>query len=142
MAVVALVGFPFAMIHGHGRRASDRWARIGDSWLGIIWVLFSWTVIGELADLVLLLAGMPTPRASARRRIAVLVVAIVLCCWGNYQARRVPPVRRTEITLDRLGAGLDGLTDRADRGHPLRPDQPGRLVRQDGGRGQPARTRT
>ena len=34
VAVVALIGFPFAMVVGHGRRASDRWARIGDSWLG------------------------------------------------------------------------------------------------------------
>jgi predicted MPP superfamily phosphohydrolase len=110
VAFVALVGFPFAMMHGHGRRASDRWARIGDIWLGIIWVVFSWTVIGELADLVLLLAGMPTPERQRIVASAVLVVAIVLCCWGNFQARRVPPIRRTEITLDRMGAGLDGLT--------------------------------
>jgi predicted MPP superfamily phosphohydrolase len=110
LAIVALIGFPFAMINGHGRRASDRWARIGDSWLGIVWVLFSWTVIGELAGLALLLTGVPTPDRQRVVAVSVLVVAIVLCCWGNYQARRVPPVRRTEITLDRLAAGLDGLT--------------------------------
>jgi predicted MPP superfamily phosphohydrolase len=110
VAVVAVIGFPLAMVSGHGRRASDRWARVGDSWLGIVWVLFSWTVIGELADLVLLLAGVPTPERQRIVAAAVLVVAIVLCCWGNYQARRVPPIRRTEITLDRMGAGLDGLT--------------------------------
>jgi len=110
LAVVALIGFPFAMVYGHGRRASDRWARIGDSWLGIVWVLFSWTVIGELADLALLLVGMPTPERQRLVAVSVLVVATGLCCWGNYQARRVPPVRRTEITLDRLGAGLDGMT--------------------------------
>ena len=102
LAIVAMIGVPFAMIHGHGRRASDRWARIGDSWLGIIWVLFSWTVIGELAGLVLLLAGVSTPERQRVVAAAVFVVAIVLCSWGNYQARRVPPVRRTEITLDRI----------------------------------------
>ncbi len=110
VAVVAMIGFPLAMVSGHGRRASDRWARIGDSWLGIVWVLFSWTVIGELADLVLLLAGVPTPERQRIVASGVLVVAIVLCCWGNFQARRVPPVRRTEISLDRMGEGLDGVT--------------------------------
>src|SRR6478609_2084897 len=95
VAVVAVLGFPFAMVAGHGRRASDRWARIGDSWLGIVWVLFSWTVIGEVLDLALLLVGMPTPERQRLVAVSVLVVATGLCCWGNYQARRVPPVRRT-----------------------------------------------
>src|SRR6476469_3432971 len=69
VTAVAVVGFPLAMVAGHGRRASDRWARAGDSWLGIVWVLFSWTVIGELADLVLLLAGMPAPE---RQRVVAV----------------------------------------------------------------------
>ena len=53
---------------------------------------------------------MPTPDRQRIVAVAVLVVVTVLCCWGNYQARKVPRVRRTDITLDRLGAGLDGLT--------------------------------
>jgi predicted MPP superfamily phosphohydrolase len=51
-----------------------------------------------------------TPARQRVVALAVLVVVIALCCWGNYQARRVPPVRRTEIVLDRMGRGLDGLT--------------------------------
>ena len=110
VAVVALIGFPVAMIGGHGRRHIDGLAVIGDSWLGIVWQLFAWTIIGELAGVALVLAGVGAPGRQRIVAIAVLVVVTVLCCWGLYQARRVPRVRRTEITLDRLGPGLDGLT--------------------------------
>ena len=110
IAVVALVGFPFAMVAGHGRHHSDPWARIGDTWLGIIWQLFAWTIIGQIASVALLLAGTPTPDRQRINAGAVLAVVTALCFWGAYQAVRVPPIRRTDITLDRLGAGLDGLT--------------------------------
>jgi predicted MPP superfamily phosphohydrolase len=110
VAFAALVGFPFVMIAGHGKRHSDPLAVLGDSWLGILWQLFAWTVIGEAVGLVLLLAGTPSPDRQRIIAVAVLAVVVLLCSWGCYQAMRVPRVRRTEITLDRLGAGLDGLT--------------------------------
>lgn len=109
-AAAALVGFPFAMVTGHGRKHSDRWARAGDSWLGIVWQLFAWSVIGEIAGLVMLLAGMPSPDRQRIVAVGVVLVVGALSGWGNYQALRVPRIRRTDITLDRLGAGLDGLT--------------------------------
>ena len=59
----------------------------------------------------MLLAGVPTPDRQRIVAVAVLVVVTVLCGWGNFQARKVPRVRRTDITLDRLGAG----SGRADR---------------------------
>ena len=49
VAVVAVIGFPLAMIRGHGRHHADGLAVIGDTWLGIVWQLFAWTVIGEIA---------------------------------------------------------------------------------------------
>ena len=107
-AVVAIIGFPFAMIAGHGRRHVDGLAVLGDTWLGIVWQLFAWTVIGSAAGLVLLLAGVADPLRSRVIALGVLAVVLVLCCWGTYQARRLPRVRRTEVTIDRLGAGLDG----------------------------------
>lgn len=110
VAVVALVGFPLAMVRGHGRHHSDALAVLGDTWLGIVWQLFAWTVIGEILGLALLVAGVTTPDRQRIVAGCVLIVVTVLCCWGNYQARKVPRVRRTDITLDRLGAGLDGLT--------------------------------
>jgi predicted MPP superfamily phosphohydrolase len=109
LTFVALVGFPFVMIAGHGRRHNDPLAVLGDSWLGIIWQLFAWTIIGEVVGLILLLAGTPSPQRQRIIALAVLAVVLLLGSWGFFQAIRVPRIRRTEITLDRLGAGLDGL---------------------------------
>ena len=110
LVFVALIGFPVAMVAGHGRRHKDGLAIVGDSWLGIVWQLFAWSVIGGVAGLVLAVAGVPAPDRHRIVATAVLTIVVVLCLWGTYQARRVPRVRHTEITLDRLGRGLDGLT--------------------------------
>ena len=110
LALLAVICFPPAMVAGHGRRHRDRLAVAGDTWLGILWQLFSWTVIGEILGLVLRIAAMPTPDRQRIVAVTTLSVVIVLCGWGYYQARKVPRVRRTTITLDRLGRGLDGLT--------------------------------
>ncbi len=108
VTVVALIGFPVAMIAGHGRRHIDGSAVLGDTWLGIVWQLFTWTVVGWVAGLMLALAGVPDPPRSRIVALSVLVVVAALCSWGYYQARRLPRVRRTDVTIDRLGAGLDG----------------------------------
>ncbi len=110
IAVIALVGFPVAMVRGHGGRHSDGLAVVGDTWLGVVWQLFVWTVIAEILGLALVVAGVPTPDRQRVVAGSVLVVVTLLCCWGTFQARKVPRIRRTDITLDRLGAGLDGLT--------------------------------
>lgn len=109
LAVLAsAVLLPVAMVRGHGRRADDRWAVAGDTALGILWLLFSWSVIGGLVDVGLLIAGGPRPSGPRWTAAAVLVVVVVLGSWGMWQARRVPRVRRTEIVLDRLDAAFDG----------------------------------
>lgn len=109
MVLIALVTLPLAMIAGHGRRHLDGWAVAGDTWLGVVWQLFAWTVIGEIVGLAAILAGVPSPERTRVIAIGVLGVVAALCGWGLYQARRVPRIRRTDVTLDRLGPGLDGI---------------------------------
>lgn len=109
VAVVALIGFPLAMWKGHGRAHRDGLAVVGDTWLGILWQLFTWTILGEILDLIMALGGVQAP--GRQRWVAVIVVLWValLCSWGMWQARRIPPVRTVEVSLPRLGSGLDGL---------------------------------
>jgi predicted MPP superfamily phosphohydrolase len=85
-------------------------AIIGDTWLGVLWQFFAWTVLGQILGLALLVAGVPAPDRQRIVAVSVLIVVVLLCSWGFYQARKVPRLRRTDITIDRLGAGLDGLT--------------------------------
>ena len=106
--LAAAVLLPVAMIRGHGRRADDRWAVAGDTGLGIVWLLFCWSVIGGLVDVGLHLAGVPRPTGPRWTATAVLVVVVALGSWGMWQARRVPRVRRTEVVLDRLDPAFDG----------------------------------
>lgn len=106
--LLAVAMFPVAMIRGHGRRHQDRWAIAGDSWLGVIWLLFTWSVLGGVVDIGLFLGGAPSPTAERWTAAAVLVVVLVLGSWGMWQARRLPRVRRTEIALDRLDPAFDG----------------------------------
>lgn len=98
---VAAAGFPFLMFLGH-MRGRDWAARTGDTLLGVVWVLFAWSLLGLVARL----AQAPS-RVVA---VAVISVSALLVVWGVVEAMRVPRVRRTEVTLPRLGPGLDGIT--------------------------------
>ncbi|MGX1372530.1 putative MPP superfamily phosphohydrolase [Streptomyces canus] len=108
---LGLIGMPLAMARGHGRRQQDWAAIIGDTLLGTSWVLFTWSVLlGVLLRLALTVAGVGGSQDRARMvSWAVLAVAGVLLTWGYTEARRVPRVRRLDLQLPRLGAGLDGL---------------------------------
>ena len=96
------------MAAGHGRRRADRAARIADSSLGVVWVLFAWSVLGGVVHLVLI--GFGVGGADRARIVAVAVAAIsaVLLAWGHHEAMRVPRVKRVDVHLPRLGGGLDG----------------------------------
>lgn len=109
VALIALVGFPLAMWKGHGKAHRDGSAVAGDVWLGIVWQLFAWTILGEILDLVLALSGVDAPGRERLVALVVLVWVVLLCSWGMWQARRIPPVKTVEITIPRLGSGLDGL---------------------------------
>ncbi|MFD7383968.1 metallophosphoesterase [Streptomyces anulatus] len=110
LSVLGLVGMPIAMVRGHGRRQQDRAAIVGDTLLGCVWVLFTWSVLlGVLLRLALAVGGVGDGQDRARIVTwAVLGVAAVLLSWGYAEARRVPRVRRLDVELPRLGAGLDG----------------------------------
>ncbi len=106
---VAAAVFPVLMFSGHGPHHRDGPAVVADTMLGIVWQLFVWTVLGQVLMLALWAGGVDGP---ARFRIATgatVVVAVVLLTWGMIEARRVPRVRRIDVTLPRLGRGLDGL---------------------------------
>ncbi|MFI9833843.1 metallophosphoesterase [Streptomyces sp. NPDC051913] len=107
---VGLVAMPLSMVRGHGRRQQDRAAIVGDSLLGGSWVLFTWSVLlGVLLRSALAVAGVGDGQDRARVVAwTVLGVTAVLLGWGYYEARRVPRVRQLDVTLPRLGAGLDG----------------------------------
>ncbi|AUG78335.1 metallophosphoesterase [Kitasatospora sp. MMS16-BH015] len=106
--VAWMVSFPFLMIAGHGRRRSDRAARFADTSLGVVWVLFTWSVLGGLAGLAL--TALDLGGADRGRIVAVAVAAVAagLLGWGHHEAMRVPRVKRVDVHLPRLGAGLDG----------------------------------
>ncbi|MEV6925269.1 metallophosphoesterase [Dactylosporangium sp. NPDC051485] len=104
----ALVTFPVTMFLGHARRA-DWAARIGDTLLGAVWILFVWAIAGDLLRLALLAGGVDDPVRSRVAAGFTAVVALGLGLWGHREAMRVPRVRRVEVRIPRLGAGLDGL---------------------------------
>jgi predicted MPP superfamily phosphohydrolase len=110
LAVLTLVGFPLAMWQGHGRHHRDALAVVGDTWLGVIWQLFVWTVLGLVVDAVLAVAGVSDPGRARWVAAGVLVWVVVLCSWGMWQARRVPPVKKVDVALPRLPEAFDGLT--------------------------------
>jgi predicted MPP superfamily phosphohydrolase len=105
----AFVGFPALMVLGHGRRHHDWAAVTGDALLGAIWVLFVWSVLGQLLRLVLALSGVDDPTRSRAVAAAVVGIALALLGWGFAEAMRVPRTRAVDIRLPRLGSGLDGL---------------------------------
>lgn len=105
---VGLLAMPALLIRGHGRR-SDRAAAAGDALLGVMWVLFAWSVIGQLAGLGLLAGGVADPVRSRLVALAVIAVSVVLLGWGFFEAMRVPRVKQVVVRIPRLGPGLDGL---------------------------------
>ena len=103
------VALPAAMMFGHGRRHSDAAAAFGDALLGAAWVLFVWSVLGQVLRAALMIAGVDDPLRSRVVAVTVLMTTVVLLVWGYVEAMRVPRVKHVDVTVDRLGAGLDGL---------------------------------
>ncbi len=104
--LAAAAGLPVLMFQGHAR-GRDAAARAGDTLLGVVWVVFTWSVIGDLLRPVLSAAGVEgAARVTAG---AVVAVSVLLLAWGYAEAMRVPRIKRVRVTLPRLGPGLDGL---------------------------------
>ncbi len=100
---------PLLMMLGHGRRHLDRAATTGDTLLGAAWVLFVWSVLGQVLGVLLLIGGVEDPMRSRVVTGAVLAVVAALLVWGHFEAMRVPRVKRVDVAIARLGVGLDGL---------------------------------
>jgi uncharacterized protein len=107
--VAAFAAMPLLMVFGHGRRHLDWAATTGDTLLGAAWVMFVWSLLGQLLRLVLLTAGVADPVRSRLVAGAVLGVVVVLLVWGYAEAMRVPRVKKVDVAIARLGPGLDGL---------------------------------
>ncbi|CAA0127032.1 UDP-2,3-diacylglucosamine pyrophosphatase LpxG [Mycolicibacterium vanbaalenii] len=107
--LAAFVALPAAVIAGHGPRHRDWAARIGDALLGVVWVLFVWSVLSLLLRLGLLASGVEDPLRARVVAASVLVVVAVLLVWGYVEAMRVPRIKNVDVRISRLGGGLDGL---------------------------------
>lgn len=104
----ALVALPVLMFTGHGNHR-DLPSALGDALLGVMWVLFVWSVLGNVLRLILVAAGVEDPLRSRVVAVSVIAVAAVLLAWGHFEAMRVPRIRPVEVRIPRLGRGLDGL---------------------------------
>ena len=105
----ASVGLPLAIMFGHGRSHLDWAAVTADTLLGVVWVLFVWSVLSQALRLTLFVAGVEDPARSRLVAAAVVAVVVALLGRGYVEAMRVPRVRAVDVTLPRLGKGLDGL---------------------------------
>ena len=104
-----IVGFPLAMWRGHRHGGSDALARIGDTTLGVVWVLFVWSIFGLIVRLVLKLSGVDDPLRCQVTALVALGISIGLIACGYHAAMRVPRTRAVDVVIPRLGKGLDGL---------------------------------
>jgi len=102
------LAFPWLMFRGHGRGA-DRLAVAGDTILGVVWVLFAWSVAGNFLRVILWALGIEDPDRARVVAAAVVGVSAVLLVWGNREAMRVPRIKKVDIAISGLGAGLDGM---------------------------------
>ncbi|WP_232851396.1 metallophosphoesterase [Nocardia acididurans] len=107
--VLGYLALPASMFLGHGPAQSDAASIVGDTLLGVMWVVFTWSVIGNIAGLGLLAAGVDDPARSRIVAAGVLAVSAVLVAYGIFEARRIPRVRELEVPIRGLGAALDGL---------------------------------
>ncbi|HEX4725356.1 MAG TPA: metallophosphoesterase [Pseudonocardiaceae bacterium] len=106
---LGMVGFPVSMVAGHGRRHRDGAARIGDTTLGVIWVCFTWSVIGQIVRAILALSGVDELAAARVVAFVVLGIVVLLVLTGYFEAMRLPRVRAVDVVIPRLGPGADGL---------------------------------
>jgi predicted MPP superfamily phosphohydrolase len=105
----AFAAMPTLMVFGHGRRHLDWAAATGDTLLGTAWVMFVWSMLGQLVKVVLLIAGVEDPTRSRLVAVAVLGSVVALLMWGYIEAMRIPRVTNIDVVISRLGLGLDGL---------------------------------
>ena len=82
LSLGTLLAFPALMVAGHGRRHLDWAARISDTILGVVWILFAWAILGNVLGVGLAIGGVTDPARSRIVATAVTVVSLVLAVWG------------------------------------------------------------
>ncbi|HEY0638658.1 MAG TPA: metallophosphoesterase [Pseudonocardiaceae bacterium] len=107
--LAAAVAMPLLMVAANRRGGSDRASRAAHVLLGVVWIAFAWTLVTHVLRLALLLAGVDDPLRSRVVAVVLAVIIVALAGYGTHQARRVPPLRRTDVVLPRLDPALDGL---------------------------------
>lgn len=107
--VGALFAFPLLIYLGHRRRSRDWARRIGDTILGLVWVLFTWALLGNLLRLALAIGDVADPFRSRIVTVAVVAISLLLMLWGYAEAMRVPRIKHVKVAIARLAAGLHGV---------------------------------
>lgn len=100
------LGFALMLVVGHAQ-ALDVVGTIADIWLGVIFQLAVWTLLGEPLRLIFWLAGVP----SVDRTVSLVVIGwtILMLTYGLRRALGPVEVVRSEVRLPRLHPDLDGL---------------------------------
>jgi uncharacterized protein len=109
VAAAVFVALPALMFLGRGGRRPDWAAVTADTLLGVVWVLFFWSVVAQLLTVGLMVSGVDDPTRSRIVAAVVVVVVAALLGWGHFEAMRVPRTRHVDVAIPRLGSGLDGL---------------------------------
>jgi predicted MPP superfamily phosphohydrolase len=73
--------------------------------LGIVWIFCTWSALTWIAGWLIAFAGFDDAALVAA---AAVLVTLVVLAYGHREAMRVPRVRQVNVTVPRLGAGLDG----------------------------------
>lgn len=105
----AFVALPVMKLRGRGGRHRDWAATTGDVLLGAVWMLFVSAVLAQPLRLVLFLFDVGDPMRSRIVAWAAVVLVLALLGWGFAEAMRVPRTKHVDVTIARLGSGLDGL---------------------------------
>lgn len=120
---VFLAGFMAAMIfapigtrllerHGHDLAAQGV-AYLGYTWMGFIFIAFSGFVLTTFGDILLRglrwLARIPSPTLNGPLTAGtVLVLTLLICLYGYFEARRIK-IERVTITTSKLPEGTERL---------------------------------
>lgn len=107
-AAVMAIGLILLLGIGH-RSHFDVAAVVGDTWLGIVWQLFVWSVAGQFVRGVAGIAGAPPVITDRVIPLLFLAITLVLLGYGAVSALGRVRVKHVDVAIDGLPPELDGL---------------------------------